>query len=182
MTSTDTGPDPTAQPGSAASPATPQAPSAEKPKILTGLGTDQIKELIPHRWPMLLLDRIEKVEAGVEGVAIKNVAGTEFWFQGHFPNEAILPGIVVIEAMAQLAGVVFSLAGAGEISYLTGVRSMRFKKRIVPGDRIVLSAVRTAGARGVGEFRVVARTDDQVAAEGVITITDPAANNPLRKV
>ncbi|AOS61962.1 3-hydroxyacyl-ACP dehydratase FabZ [Actinoalloteichus hymeniacidonis] len=174
MTSTD------ATPGVTPEASTEAAP--EKPKTLTNLSNDDIKELIPHRWPMLLLDRIEKVEPGVEGVAIKNVAGTEFWFQGHFPDEAILPGIVVIEAMAQLAGVVFSLAGAGKISYLTGVRSMRFKKRIVPGDRIVLSAVRTAGARGVGEYRVVARTDDQVAAEGVITITDPGANNTLRKV
>ncbi|MFY1699580.1 MULTISPECIES: 3-hydroxyacyl-ACP dehydratase FabZ [unclassified Solwaraspora] len=142
------------------------------------LSNDQIRALIPHRWPMLLLDRIDSIEPGTHGVAIKNVAATELWFQGHFPEEAVLPGVVVIEAMAQLAGAVFALAGAGRISYLTGVRSMRFRRRIVPGDQIVLSAERTAGAGGISEYRVVARVDDQVAAEGLITITDPAAGKP----
>lgn len=143
------------------------------------LSNDQIRALIPHRWPMLLLDRIDSIEPGTHGVAIKNVAATELWFQGHFPEEAVLPGVVVIEAMAQLAGAVFALAGAGRISYLTGVRSMRFRRRIVPGDQIVLSAERTAGAGGISEYRVVARVDDQVAAEGLITITDPAAGKPV---
>ena len=108
------------------------------------LNNDQIRELIPHRWPMLLLDR-------VKGVAIKNVAGTEIWFQGHFPDEAILPGVVVIEAMAQLAGVVFSLTGTSKISYLAGVRSMRFRRRIVPGDQLVLTAERSAGEPNEGQ-------------------------------
>jgi 3-hydroxyacyl-[acyl-carrier-protein] dehydratase len=149
---------------------------------LTKLTNDQIREILPHRWPFLLLDRVDRVEAGVSGVAVKNVAATEMWFQGHFPTEAVLPGVIVIEAMAQLAGVVFALAGAGPIGYLAGVRSMRFRRPIVPGDQITLTADKTAGGRGFNEFKVSARVDNQIAAEGTITIADPAATSPTGKV
>ncbi|WP_062432611.1 3-hydroxyacyl-ACP dehydratase FabZ [Herbidospora daliensis] len=149
---------------------------------VTGLTNDQIREVLPHRWPMLLLDRVGKVEPGVKGTATKNVTGTELWFQGHFPTEAVLPGVVMIEAMAQLAGVVFALAGASRISYLAGVRSMRFRRPVVPGDRLTLTAERTGGGTGFAEFRVSARVDGQVAAEGILTIVDPAGNAAAGKV
>lgn len=138
------------------------------------LSNDQIREILPHRWPFLLLDRVEKVQAGVGGVAVKNVTATEIWFQGHFPSAAVLPGVIIIEAMAQLAGVVFALEGAGPIGYLTGVRTMRFRRPVVPGDKLVLTADKTAGGRGFSEFKVSARVDSQLAAEGAITIADPA--------
>ncbi|WP_061297809.1 3-hydroxyacyl-ACP dehydratase FabZ [Herbidospora cretacea] len=149
---------------------------------VTGLSNDQIREVLPHRWPMLLLDRVGRVEPGVKGTATKNVTGTELWFQGHFPTEAVLPGVVMIEAMAQLAGVVFALAGASRISYLAGVRSMRFRRPVVPGDRLTLTAERTGGGTGFAEFRVSARVDGQVAAEGILTIVDPAGNAAAGKV
>ncbi|WP_030450122.1 3-hydroxyacyl-ACP dehydratase FabZ [Herbidospora cretacea] len=149
---------------------------------VTGLTNDQIREVLPHRWPMLLLDRVGKVEPGVKGTATKNVTGTELWFQGHFPTEAVLPGVVMIEAMAQLAGVVFALAGASRISYLAGVRSMRFRRPVVPGDRLTLTAERTGGGTGFAEFKVSARVDGQVAAEGILTIVDPAGNAAAGKV
>ncbi|WP_157251762.1 3-hydroxyacyl-ACP dehydratase FabZ [Nonomuraea typhae] len=158
--------------GASATIAAPTASTAQPP-VLTGLGHDQIRAVLPHRWPMLLLDRVTRVEPGVKGSAVKNVAGTELWFQGHFPNEAVLPGIVIIESLAQLAGVVFALAGASEISYLAGVRSMRFRRPVVPGDQLVLSAERTAGGRGFAEYKVSARVDGQMAAEGILTIADP---------
>lgn len=148
----------------------------------TSLTNDQLREILPHRWPFLLLDRVDKVEPGVGAVGIKNVAATEMWFQGHFPSTAVLPGVIVVEAMAQLAGVVFALAGAGPIGYLAGVRAMRFRRPIVPGDQLVLTADRTAGGRGFSEFKVSARVDGQVAAEGTITIADPAATSPTGKV
>ncbi|WP_405145036.1 3-hydroxyacyl-ACP dehydratase FabZ [Sphaerisporangium sp. NBC_01403] len=150
--------------------------------VISGLTNDQIREVLPHRWPMLLLDRVGKVEPGVKGTATKNVAGTELWFQGHFPSEAVLPGVVIVEAMAQLAGVVFALAGASRISYLAGVRSMRFRRPVVPGDQLVLSAERTGGGGGFAEYRVSARVDGHVAAEGNLTIADPAGNVSVRKV
>lgn len=149
---------------------------------VNGLTHDQIRAVLPHRWPMLLLDRVGKVEPGVKGTATKNVAGTELWFQGHFPNEAVLPGIVIVEALAQLAGVVFALAGASEISYLAGVRSMRFRRPVVPGDQLALTAERTGGGGGFAEFRVSARVAGQVAAEGILTIADPAGQRAVRKV
>ncbi|KAB8190953.1 3-hydroxyacyl-ACP dehydratase FabZ [Nonomuraea phyllanthi] len=148
--------------------------STRKAAAVTGLTHDQVRQVLPHRWPMLLLDRVSSVTPGAKGTATKNVAGTELWFQGHFPGEAVLPGVVIVEAMAQLAGVVFALAGASEISYLAGVRSMRFRRPIVPGDQVTLTAERTAGGAGFAEFRVSARVDGQVAAEGNLTIADPA--------
>ncbi len=148
----------------------------------TSMSHDEVRAVLPHRWPMLLLDRVDRVEPGVSGAAVKNVAGTELWFQGHFQDEAVLPGVVIIEAMAQLAGVVFALAGAGKISYLAGVRSMRFRRPVVPGDRLVLTADRTAGGRGFGEYKVTARVEGQLAAEGSITIADPANNSTVGKV
>lgn len=134
---------------------------------------DEIRALLPHRWPMLLLDKVVKAEPGVRATAVKNVAGTELWFQGHFPTAAVLPGVVIIESLAQLAGVVFALAGASEISYLAGVRSMRFRRPVLPGDQLQLSAERAGGSGGFAEFRVTARVDGQVAAEGNLTIADP---------
>ncbi|MFB4285482.1 MULTISPECIES: 3-hydroxyacyl-ACP dehydratase FabZ [unclassified Nonomuraea] len=157
------------------------APAATAPPI-TGLTHDQIRQVLPHRWPMLLLDRVGSVVPGVKGTATKNVAGTELWFQGHFPNEAVLPGVVVVEAMAQLAGVIHALAGASEISYLAGIRSMRFRRPIVPGDQVTLTAERTSGGGGLAEFRVSARVEGQVAAEGNLTIADPASQRSVRKV
>jgi 3-hydroxyacyl-[acyl-carrier-protein] dehydratase len=160
----------------------PPVTEPEKAPSVTQLSHDQVRQVLPHRWPMLLLDRVNSVVPGVKGTATKNVAGTELWFQGHFPSEAVLPGVVIVEAMAQLSGVVFALAGASEISYLTGVRSMRFRRPIVPGDQVILTAERTAGGRGFAEFRVSARVDGHVAAEGNLTIADPASQRTVRKV
>jgi 3-hydroxyacyl-[acyl-carrier-protein] dehydratase len=158
-----------------------QAPPAGLP-VVSGLTHDQVRAVLPHRWPMLLLDRVGKVEPGVKGTATKNVTGTELWFQGHFPNEAVLPGVVITEALAQLAGVVFALAGASEISYLAGIKSMRFRRPVVPGDQLTLTAERAGGGGGFAEFRVSARVAGQVAAEGILTIADPAGQRSVRKV
>ncbi|MEU4575401.1 3-hydroxyacyl-ACP dehydratase FabZ [Nonomuraea sp. NPDC023979] len=155
---------------------------AEQAPPVSGLNHDQIRAVLPHRWPMLLLDRVGKVVPGVKGTATKNVTGTELWFQGHFPGEAVLPGVVMVEAMAQLAGVVFALAGASEISYLAGVRAMRFRRPVVPGDQLALTAERTGGGGGFAEYRVSARVDGQIAAEGNLTIADPANQRSVRKV
>ena len=146
------------------------------------LTNDEVREILPHRWPFLLLDRVERVEAGVSGVAVKNVAATEMWFQGHFPATAVFPGVLLVEAMAQLAGVVFALAGAGPIGYLAAVRSMRFRRPVVPGDQVVLTANRLAAGGGLAEFRVEARVGNQVAAEGTLSIADPAATSDTGKV
>ncbi|MEQ3550182.1 3-hydroxyacyl-ACP dehydratase FabZ [Pseudonocardia nematodicida] len=146
-------------------------------KVRTGLTHDEVRAILPHRWPMLLLDRVDEVEPGKRAVATKNVAGTELWFQGHFPDQAVLPGVVMIEALAQLSGVVSALEGGADetkIIYLAGVRSIRFRRPVLPGDRLVLTAERTAGGGGISEYKVSAKVDGQVAAEGALSIADPA--------
>ncbi|MEY7970862.1 3-hydroxyacyl-ACP dehydratase FabZ [Saccharomonospora xinjiangensis] len=156
--------------------------TTSEPAVLTGLDNDRIKEILPHRWPMLLLDRVERVEPGVRGTGVKNITATEPWFQGHFPADAVFPGVLVVEALAQLSGVVFALAGAGPIGYLAGVRSMRFRRPVRPGDSLSLTSERTAGGRGYCEYKVSARVDGAVVAEGSITIADPAATSSNGKV
>ncbi|WP_277209526.1 3-hydroxyacyl-ACP dehydratase FabZ [Isoptericola croceus] len=153
---------------------------AVAPTVRGPLTSDEIREILPHRWPFLLVDRVEKVEPGVRGTGIKNVTGTEAWFQGHFPGTAVLPGVVLIEAMAQMAGVVFALAGAGPIGYLASVRSMRFRRTVVPGDQVVLTVARTAGGRGFTEFKVDARVAGALAADGTLALADPAAQPPQK--
>ncbi|MBB3052448.1 3-hydroxyacyl-[acyl-carrier-protein] dehydratase [Prauserella isguenensis] len=147
------------------------------PEALTDLGHERIREILPHRWPMLMIDRVDRVEPGLRATGVKNVSATEPWFQGHFPDEAVLPGVLVTEALAQLSGVVFALAGAGPIGYLAGVRSMRFRRPVRPGDSLRLSTERSAGGRGFCEYKVSARVDGSVVAEGSITVADPSATN-----
>lgn len=152
------------------------------PARSAAIGIDEIRSLLPHRWPMLLVDRLDVLEPGVRAVAVKNVSGSEPWFQGHFPDRSVLPGIIVVEALAQLAGIV---AGAEErppdvpvpdspvVSYLTVLRSVRFRRPIVPGDQIVLTAQRIAGTRTLGEYRVHAAVDGTTAVEGSLSIAEP---------
>lgn len=147
------------------------------PEALTDLGHERIREILPHRWPMLMIDRVDRVEPGLRATGVKNVSATEPWFQGHFPDEAVLPGVLVTEALAQLSGVVFALAGAGPIGYLAGVRSMRFRRPVRPGDSLRLATERSAGGRGFCEYKVSARVDGSVVAEGSITVADPSATN-----
>lgn len=160
-------------------------PSTGRGTARAGIGIDEIHDLLPHRWPMLLVDRLESLEPGVRAVGLKNVSGSEPWFQGHFPGHAVLPGIIAVEALAQLAGIVAGSeprpAGASvpttpPISYLTVLRSIRFRRPMVPGDRVRLSAERTAGTRLVGEYRVQASVDGMTAVEGQLSITEPAAD------
>jgi 3-hydroxyacyl-[acyl-carrier-protein] dehydratase len=107
------------------------------------LGFEEIKELIPQRFPYIMIDRVTKVEPGKEAVSIKNVSGNDIFFLGHFPEKAIMPGTAIIEAMAQTAIIVFAAGkkGAkGSIYYLGSVKA-RFLQPVVPGDRLEIRAV-----------------------------------------
>lgn len=128
-------------------------------------GIEEIVRRLPHRFPMLMLDRVLELEPGQRGTALKNVTGNEPHLQGHFPGAPIMPGVLTIEAMAQLAGVVLSaaepagsLAGAARPPYLVAVEKMTFRKPVVPGDTMVIQAevVRRLGKmiRVKGEVRV----------------------------
>ncbi len=109
------------------------------------LYSEDIKKIIPHRYPFLMIDRIEDIEIGKSCVAYKNVSNNEWFFQGHFPNYPVMPGVLIIEAMAQAAGVLaFSTLigedvckpGSSEFVYFTSIENAKFRQPIVPGDVI----------------------------------------------
>jgi 3-hydroxyacyl-[acyl-carrier-protein] dehydratase len=100
------------------------------------LGPVQIQDLIPHRYPFLLVDRIEELEAGVRAVGIKNVSHNEPFFQGHFPDYPVMPGVLIIEAMAQV-GAVGVMAGGehgDKLALFAGIDGVRFRRQVLPGD------------------------------------------------
>ena len=134
----------------------------------------EILSRLPHRFPMLMIDRVLECEPGKRIVALKNVSVNEPYFQGHFPNIPIMPGVLILEAMAQAAGVlVFSGEGAIQQSdrlvyYYVGIDNARFKKPVVPGDQLELEVLLERVLRGIGRFNCVARVGGQVVAEARI--------------
>lgn len=135
------------------------------------LNSNQIQEIIPHRYPFLLVDRIIELEAGVKAVGIKNVSVNEPFFQGHFPQEHIMPGVLIIEAMAQVGAVaILSLPQyQGKIAYFAGIKEAKFRRKVIPGDtlRLEITLVTLRGSFGIGEAK--AFVDGQLAVEATLT-------------
>jgi len=130
------------------------------------LNTEEIMEIIPHRQPFLLLDTVEELEAGKRVVAKKCVSYNEPYFAGHFPKEPVMPGVLIIEAMAQ-AGAVAMLSleeMKGKTAYFAGIQSAKFKKKVVPGDVLILEMeiIKVKGPIGIG--RGTAKVDGKLAA------------------
>jgi len=131
---------------------------------------EEIKEYLPHRYPFLLLDRVVAFERGKRIVAIKNVTANEPFFQGHFPHIAVMPGVLIIEAMAQAAAVL-SLKSLGHkndgkwVYYFVGIDGARFKRPVVPGDTLRLEVEQGRQGRGLSKFSAVARVGDAVVSE-----------------
>jgi 3-hydroxyacyl-[acyl-carrier-protein] dehydratase len=132
--------------------------------------SDEIKEYLPHRYPFLLIDRVISFEKDQRLTAIKNVTVNEPFFQGHFPTYAVMPGVLIVEAMAQAAAVL-SLRSLGHkndgtwVYYFVGIDGARFKKPVVPGDQLVIEVTQGRVTRGMGKFSGVAKVGDVVAAE-----------------
>jgi 3-hydroxyacyl-[acyl-carrier-protein] dehydratase len=126
---------------------------------------------IPQRYPMLLIDRVKECEPGKRIVALKNVSANEPYFQGHFPGRPIMPGVLILESMAQAAGVLV-LSGTGRkpgsVYYYVGIDNARFKKPVVPGDQLEIEVVLERALRGIGKFSCVARVSGNLVAEAVI--------------
>jgi len=136
-----------------------------------------IIERLPHRYPFLLVDRVIEFSAGESIVAIKNVTVNEAHFVGHFPNHPVMPGVLVIEALAQAAGLLAWETAKGEaenvtILYLVGLEDVRFKRTVTPGDRLLLKARLTKRRRALWRFDCVAEVDDQLVAEGAILMVN----------
>lgn len=135
------------------------------------LSTKQIMEIIPHRQPFLLVDTIEELEPGVRAVGKKCVSYNEPFFAGHFPKEPVMPGVLIIEAMAQ-AGAVAILSrpeNKGKTAYFAGIRQAKFKKKVVPGDVLTLELeiIKEKGPIGIG--RGTAKVDGKLAASAELT-------------
>ena len=135
------------------------------------MNIEEIKEYLPHRYPFLLLDRVVEWEKDRRIVAHKNVTANEPFFQGHFPHFAVMPGVLVVEAMAQAAAML-GLLSMGQkndgkhVYYFAGIDGARFKRPVRPGDQLVLEVEQLRMSRGLGKFRAVARVGGSVAAEG----------------
>ncbi len=135
------------------------------------LNVDEIQKIIPHRPPFLLLDRIDELEAGIRAVGRKCVTMNEPFFQGHFPGKAVMPGVIILEALAQTGAVcMLSMeANQGKIVYFGGMDKVKFKRQVVPGDVLTLQVEITKykGSFGVGS--AVAYVDGKVAVEATLT-------------
>lgn len=134
------------------------------------LGQEWISSVLPHRYPMLLVDRVVEIEPKKSIVAIKNVTRNEPFFDGHFPQFPIMPGVLVIEAMAQAAGLLMmhdNPALRGEVIYFTGIEKARFRRPIVPGDQIRLEVEILRLRRFHARFACKARVDGEVAVEAI---------------
>ncbi len=131
----------------------------------------RIKEMIPHRFPMLMIDKVLDVVIDVHATGIKNVSVNEPFFQGHFPAEPVMPGVLIIEAMAQTAAVlVVATLGRekeGRLVYFMSIDSARFRKPVVPGDTIEIYVAKIRNRGNVWKFRGEARVDGVVVADAV---------------
>lgn len=137
------------------------------------LDSREIQEIIPHRWPFLLVDRIIELEPGVRAVGIKNITANEFFLQGHFPGYPIVPGVLIAEALAQVGAVaLLSLPeNKGKIGLFAGIDSFRFRQPVVPGDTLQLE-VRVTKMRGpVGKGVAKATVAGKVVANGELTFS-----------
>jgi len=135
------------------------------------LDAKQIMEIIPHRYPFLLIDKIEELEPGKKAIGYKNVTMNEYFFQGHFPVEPIMPGVLTVEALAQVGAVcLLSLdENKGKIGYFAGINNLKFKKKVVPGDTLKLEVeiIKQKGPIGIGKG--IATVDGKIAVIGEFT-------------
>ena len=130
----------------------------------------EILQYLPHRYPFLLVDRVLEIEPGVRARALKNVTMNEPFFPGHFPHHPVMPGVLIIEAMAQTAAVLaFKTEGTvpddDSTVYFASVDNVRFKRPVVPGDQLVMEAEIVRKMRNIWKFKAVARVDGELATE-----------------
>ncbi len=137
----------------------------------------EVREYLPHRYPFLLVDRVTELNLGESIVAYKNVTVNEPFFNGHFPDHPVMPGVLIIEAMAQAAGILgFKTMDKtpqdGSIYYFVGSDKLRFKRPVVPGDQLLLNAAILSEKRGIWKFECKATVDGDLVASATILCAD----------
>lgn len=137
---------------------------------MTVMNINEIVKYLPHRYPFLLVDRVIELEAHKRVVAIKNVTVNEPFFPGHFPNHPVMPGVLIIEAMAQAAALLSFKSNGGalnddQVVYFAGIDNVRFKRPVTPGDQLVMEVEITNNKRNIYKYHGVARVDGEIAAE-----------------
>lgn len=135
------------------------------------LNSNEIQKIIPHRYPMLLIDRIDELEPGIRALGVKNVTVNESFFQGHFPEEHVMPGVLMIEALAQVGAVaLLSLEeNKGKIAYFGGIKNARFKRKVVPGDTLILETEIISSRGSIGIGKATARVNGKLAVSAELT-------------
>ncbi len=145
------------------------------------LNNIDIQKILPHRYPFLLVDKVTEIEDGKKAVGIKNVTVNEPFFQGHFPGNPIMPGVLIVESLAQVGAVMLLSMpeNKGKLGVFTGINSMKFRRQVVPGDTLLLEAELVTYRHGMGKANVKATVDGAVAAAGEISfaVIENAAGN-----
>lgn len=141
------------------------------------LSATEIQEVIPHRYPMLLVDRIIELEPLKRAVGIKNITMNEQFFQGHFPSHPVMPGVLLMEAMAQVAGIamLYPKEYRGKLAFFAGMDRVKFRRPVVPGDQVKMVAEIIKIRGSMGKAWAEAFVDDQLVAEGefLFALTQP---------
>jgi len=138
------------------------------------LDVNEIMKLLPHRFPFLLVDRITEIEPGKKIVGLKNVTINEPFFPGHFPGHPVMPGVLIVEAMAQVAAILvysFSDENKGKITYFVGIDNTKFRKPVVPGDQLRLELEVIGCRRGIYTFAGKAYVDGKLVTETELRAT-----------
>ena len=142
------------------------------------IGIERIMELLPHRYPFLLIDKVVDIVPGESATGIKNVTMNEEFFQGHFPGNPVMPGVLILEAMAQAAGVVAMLTmeeNVGKAIFFMGIDGAKFRKVVKPGDQLELRVTKTRGGGAVWKFDAAAYVGDTMVTEAKLTAMMGAA-------
>ena len=141
------------------------------------INIEEIQELLPHRYPMLLVDRVTEIVLGDSISAYKNITTNEPFFMGHFPGKQVMPGVLIVEAMAQASGILgFKTMDKkpedGSIYYFVGADNLRFKRPAIPGDKLILNSKVVTNKKGIWKFACNAMVESELVAKATILCAD----------